>query len=71
MLAIRSNRITIEAFERLVGQANLTIQDRTLYLVNPHYKVKFGLTPRLLKRPLSSVPYLRDFLSSSCFYILK
>ena len=71
LLAIRSNRITIEAFERLVGQTNLTILDRTLYLVNPHYKVKFGLTPRLLKRPLSSVPYLRDFLSSSCFYILK
>ena len=71
LLAIRSTRITIEAFERLVGQTNLTILDRTLYLVNPHYKVKFGLTPRLLKRPLSSVPYLRDFLSSSCFYILK
>ena len=71
LLSIRRTRITIEAFERLVGQTSLTIQDRTLYLVNPHYKVKFGLTPRQLKRPVSSIPYLRDFFCSSCFYILR
>lgn len=71
LLAIRRTRITIEAFERLVSQTDLTIQDRTLYFINPHYKVKFGLTPRRLTTPFSSIPYLRDFLSSSCFYILR
>lgn len=71
LLSIRRTRITIEAFERLVSQTGLTIQDRTLYFINPHYKVKFRLTPRRLTNSLSSIPYLRDFLCSSCFHILR
>lgn len=71
LLYIRRTRITIEAFERLVSQTDLTVLDRTLYLINPHYKVKFGLKPSRLTTSLSSVPYLRDFFCSSCFYILK
>ena len=70
LLSIRSTRITVEAFERLVGRSQMTILDRTLYLINPHYKVKFGLPPCKLPQPLSCVPYLRDVLSSSCFYLL-
>ena len=71
LMSIRSTRATIEAFERLVGQQGLAVRDRTLYLVNPHYRVKFGLKPRRLARPLSGIPWLRDFLCSSCFYILQ
>ena len=71
LLSIRSTRITVEAFERLVGRSQMTILDRTLYLINPHYKVKFGLPPCKLLQPLSYVPYLRDLLSSSCFYLLR
>ena len=71
LLSIRETRITLETFERLVGSSGLTIVDRTLYLVNPHYKVKFGLKPRKLPQLLSQVPYLRDVLSSSCFYLLR
>ena len=71
LLSIRRSRMTIEAFERIVSHTGLKIQDRTLYFINPHYKVKFSLTPRRLTTPLSSIPYLRDFLSSSCFYILR
>ncbi len=71
LLSIRETRITVEAFERLVGRSQMTILDRTLYLINPHYEVKFGLTPRKLPQLLSRVPYLRDVLSSSCFYLLR
>lgn len=70
LLSIRRTRTTIETFERLVSRTDLTVKDRTLYLINPHYKVKFGLKPRRLALPLASISYLRDFLSSSCFYIL-
>ncbi len=71
LLSIRRTRITVEAFERLAKRKGLTVRDRTLYLVNPHYKVKFGLKPRQLRRPVSGIPYLRDVLCSSCFYILS
>ena len=70
LMSIRRTQITIETFERLVDQTDLIIHNQTLYFINPHYKVKFSLNPCKLKYPLSSIPYLRDFLSSGCFYIL-
>ncbi|MBQ9363146.1 MAG: methyltransferase domain-containing protein [Bacteroidaceae bacterium] len=71
LMSIKRTQITIELFEKLVNQTDLMVKDRTLYLVNPHYQVKFGLNPRKLRFPFSSVPYLRNYLSSCCFYILK
>ena len=70
LLAIKQTRMTIEQFERVVSRTSLTVRHRQLWLVNPHYEVKFGLRPRRLPRVLSCIPYLRNFLSSSCFYIL-
>ena len=70
LMSIRRTRMSVEVFEKLVAQSDLIIDDRTLYFINPHYKVKFGLSPRKLTRPFSSIPYLRNYFSSSCFYIL-
>lgn len=71
LLSIKQTGITIERFEKLVRLTALGIEDRQLWLVNPHYKIKFGLSPRRLSPALSFIPYLRNFLSTSCFYILK
>ena len=68
--SIKQTRVTTEMFERLASRTSLTVRHRQLWLVNPHYEVKFGLRPRRLPRVLSCIPYLRNFLSSSCFYIL-
>ena len=70
LMAIKQTRVTTEMFERLVSRTNLTVRHRLLWLVNPHYEVKFGLRPCRLPRVLSAIPYLRNFFSSSCFYIL-
>ena len=71
LLSIKSTKITIELFEKLVAQTSFDIVDRRLYFVNPHYEVKFGLKPRRLLKPLSEMSYIRNFFSTSCFYILK
>ena len=71
LLSIRRTRVTIERFEDMLKPAGLQVADRQLWLVNPHYKVKFGLVPRRLCAFVSDVRFLRDFLSSSCFYILR
>lgn len=71
LLSIQQTGITIERFESLVRRTTLNIQDRQLWLVNPHYKIKFGLSPRKLHPALSSLPYARNFFCTSCFYILK
>ena len=61
----------MEKFERLARETGYTIIDRTLWFINPHYKQKFGLKPRLLWRPLARIPWLRNFYTTSAFYLLK
>ena len=58
LLSIKSTKITIELFEKIVAQTSFDIVDRRLYFVNPHYEVKFGLKPRRLLKPLSEMPYV-------------
>lgn len=71
LLSIKKTGVSIELFEKLVKKANLRILNRQLWLINPHYEVKFGLSPRKLSKEISHIPYLRNFVSTSCFYILK
>lgn len=70
LMEIKETKCPVETFESVAAKAGMRIADRTLWLVNPHYKVKFGLMPVKLPGFLSAVPVLRDFLSTSCFYIL-
>lgn len=71
LLSIRNARITIEMFEKIVSQTKWNIVKRTLYLINPHYETKYGLKQKKLLRCISSIPYIRNFVSTSCFYLLK
>lgn len=72
LLSIKETRCPIELFERtLKTVCTLTVSDRTLWLVNPHYETKFGMHPRRLSRWLAGIPYVRNFFTTSCFYILE
>ncbi len=44
--------------------------DQKLWFINPHYKQKFHLTPRLLPHWVWKVKYIRNFFTTSCWYIL-
>lgn len=70
LLYIKRCRTSVERFESLVRKLNLTIVNRQLWLVNPHYLQKFGLRPRRLCRFVSAIPWVRNFFSTSCFYLL-
>ena len=71
LIGIRRTRCTVEMFEREAAYAGYTVCDRRLWLVNPHYEVKFGLRPIRLCRQLSELPYVRNFMASSCFYVVR
>lgn len=71
LLSIKRSRMTIEAFERLCLSHGYKILDRTLWFINPHYKQKFGLPAIKLRAPFSYLYYFRNYLSTSCFYLLS
>jgi SAM-dependent methyltransferase len=70
LLEIKETGISIERFERIVSQTGHLIADRRLYLINPMYRYRYGLEPRDQLDQLAAVPGLRDFLTTSAYYLL-
>lgn len=71
LLSIKKTRCSIEIFKKAARESGYNIISEQLYLINPHYDIKFGLQPRKLNKAISRIPYLRNFFSTSCFYCLK
>ena len=71
LLEVRDARISIEGFERLIKKTKYNVVNRRLYFINPHYHVKFGLKPRRLSPIIRNIPYLRNFFTTTCYYLLK
>ncbi|WP_080902701.1 bifunctional 2-polyprenyl-6-hydroxyphenol methylase/3-demethylubiquinol 3-O-methyltransferase UbiG [Parabacteroides sp. Marseille-P3160] len=71
LLDIQCTQTPIELFEKVMKEGNFEILNRRYYFINPHYETKFGLKPRLLFKPLAKIPYLRNFFTTSCFYIVR
>ena len=71
MMSVKECRTSIELFERLVKTCGFAVADHKLWFINPHYKQKFHLTPRLLPRWMWKIRYIRNFFTTSCWYILK
>lgn len=71
LLEIKRTGCTVERFESLARQTGYGIVHRELYFLNPQYKVKFGLPPLKLPRLIAALPFLRNFFSTSCLYILS
>jgi 2-polyprenyl-3-methyl-5-hydroxy-6-metoxy-1,4-benzoquinol methylase len=71
LFSIRESQMRVECFEHLVKECHFAMKDRVFWFINPHYLQKFGLKPRVLRAPISKIPYVRNFFTTSCFYMLK
>ncbi len=71
LLEIRDTRITIEKFRRIIRHENYTIKKEVFWFINPNYEIKFRLKPRKQAGIVSAMPYLRDFVITTCYYILE
>lgn len=69
--SIKRSRMPIERFERLVADCGMHVEQRDLWLINPHYKQKFHLTPRHIAGPFDRLPWLRNFYATSAWYTLS
>ena len=71
LTSIKRSRMTIERFEKTVKKTEMHVVHRTLWIINPHYHQKFGLKPLREIRPFTSIRHLRNFYTTSAWYILK
>lgn len=71
LMHIKSTRCPIELFQALIRKSGMQVLDRRFYFINPHYEVKFHLKPRRLNPVIGNIKWVRNFFTTSCFYILK
>ncbi|VAX15450.1 3-demethylubiquinone-9 3-methyltransferase [hydrothermal vent metagenome] len=71
LLEIKETGITIERFQKILADNNYKIDKKTFYFINPNYEIKFGVKPRKQLGLISSIPGFRNFVTTSCYYIVS
>ena len=71
LFEIKETRLSIEHFEKIVKNAGYKIDLVKFYLINPIYEMKFKLKPREQFAMISKIPYLRNFVTTTCYYLLS
>lgn len=70
LMSIKACKTSIELFETLAKACGYAVINKQYWLINPHYKQKFNLSPRLLPRPMRRLKHIRNFFTTSCWYVL-
>ena len=71
LLEVKDTAITIERFQNILKEEEYQIEKRIFYFINPNYETKFGLKPRKAWKLISSMPYVRNFLITTNYYLIS
>ena len=71
LIANKKTGISIERFERILRKTGYREIEKTSYLFNPIYKYKFHLSPKEQYKLLSKLPYIRNFLTTAIYCLVK
>jgi len=71
LLEVKTTAISIQRFEKILNLANYKIDRKDFYFINPNYEIKFKLKPRKLNKVIGSIPYLREFLITTNYYLIS
>jgi len=71
LMEAKSTGISIERFEKALKFNKLNILAKQHYLFNPIYKYKFDVQPKKQNAVISAIPFLRDFVSSASYYLVR
>lgn len=71
LMSIKRSKMPIEKFQKLIKETGMQVINRTFWVINPHYHQKFGLKPLRQVWPFTKIWYLRNFYTTSAWFILK
>ncbi len=71
LLEIKETGITIERFLRILKKEQYVIDKMVFYFINPNYETKFGLKPRKAWKPLSNIPFIRNFFTTAVYCVVS
>ena len=67
---VRQTKLSICEYKKLLKKSRFKIEKETYYLINPSYKTKFGLNPRILPSFLK-IPAICDFYTTAHYSIIS
>ena len=70
LVEIKETNITLERFKRIIKKEQYSVLREELYFINPNYEIKFGLKPKKQWKVVNNLPYIRNFLITTCYYML-
>ncbi len=71
LLEIKATGISIERFLHILKKEHYHILKRDYYFINPNYEIKFDLKPRKIVSLFRWIPYLRNFYTTACYFVVK
>ena len=71
LMEIKDTGITIERFEKILKKTGYKKDKVLYYFINPNYEAKFGLKPREQVGFISSIPFARNFLITTSYYLVS
>lgn len=71
LIEIKETGISIERFEKIVKNAGYKITGKEFFVINPIYIYKFNMKVRKQSKIIGSIPYLRNFFTTSVFYLIQ
>jgi SAM-dependent methyltransferase len=63
-------RLSVCDYKKLLKESGFKIERETYYLINPSYKIKFGLNPRILPN-IFKIPFICDFYTTAHYSIIS
>lgn len=71
LIDIKEDATTIELFRHIIAEAHYHIVRQQLYLVAPGCEARYGRRPCRLPAFIARIPWVRNFFSTSCSYLLS
>lgn len=71
LLEVKSTAISISRFENILKKSGYKKDKRVFYFINPNYEIKFKLKPRKINKIIGAIPYFRDFVITTNYYLIS
>jgi SAM-dependent methyltransferase len=71
LMNVKETQISLQRYYRILKDKGFKTVRQQLYFINPNYEIKFNMKPRNLSRIIASIPYLRDFITTTIYSLAK
>ncbi len=68
---IKDTGITIDRLDKIVNNLNFKILNKTPYLINPNYEIKFKMAPKKQFSLINKIPYFKNYVTTCCYFLLS